>query len=84
MALSSFLYHCLFLVFKHFCGSEEDHIADTRPEAVEDPEAALEMEEMDVTMETEPNTETESTNQASAATSAWKKKKKKKKNNRKF
>lgn len=68
-----------FSVFKHFCGSEGEHVPDLRPEQEDDQEAAMEMEEMNVAMETEPTNETS----ASSEGAVPKKKKKKKRKPRK-
>ena len=65
-------------VFKHFCGSEADYVPDPRAEEEEDPEAAMEIQEMMVNMDTE------TTQQPPAANGAEGKTKKKKKKKKKF
>ncbi|KAH3724759.1 periodic tryptophan protein 1 homolog [Dreissena polymorpha] len=65
-------------VFKHFCGSEADYVPDPRAEEEEDPEAAMEIQEMMVNMDTETTQQPPAANGAEGKTKKKKKKKKKK------
>jgi len=64
---------CIISVFKHFCGPEEEHVPDTRPDEEEDNEGEVEMQEMNVAMETD------TINEPPASGPSKKKRKKKKK-----